>query len=128
MTLRAKKYIEVMIPKQSLPVCIHVLRGRIHRSKTERIVCVRENVRYISYQRIRREGGVRVRLDKGLVALDRGIDDLRNAAPVREAANEAVLGGIVLVLILADLQKAKHCFRHINTLKMLRHYVNAMSR
>ena len=38
-----------------------------------------------------------------LVALDRGVDDLRNAALVREAHDEPVLRRVVLVLLLADL-------------------------
>merc|ERR1719440_2230413 len=45
-------------------------------------------------------GGVRVGHD--LVALDRRVDDLRDAALVREAHDEPVLRRVVLVLLLAD--------------------------
>merc|ERR1719281_2056458 len=44
--------------------------------------------------------GVRVHHD--LVALNRRVDDLRDAALVREAHDEAVLRRVVLVLVLAD--------------------------
>merc|ERR1719281_972263 len=45
---------------------------------------------------------LRIGMHHDLVALDRRVDDLRDAALVREAHDEAVLGGVVLVLLLAD--------------------------
>merc|ERR1719235_809641 len=58
---------------------------------------------------LRELGGVGVHHD--LVALNRRVDDLRDAAPVREAADEAVLRRVVLVLVLADHHAASTVVR-----------------
>merc|ERR1719460_961596 len=53
----------------------------------------------------------RVRVHHDLVALDGRGDDLRDAALVREAHDEAVLGRVVLVLLLADHHTARAVVR-----------------